>query len=174
MGKYLYPLLEPPARRWARLHEITINSSFGSWANIWTACGVPFKRFLIGVEFDYAFTKFMGVKLHRFDGVASAKEIARKIINDRRNRLITKPEAREAWNAFKDHRDQAESGEHDFGYAMLAIADEITSRHPLYNDFADPCGWTRLTRYDHQAKAFWDQIWPLFLESLESEITAKK
>ena len=35
--------------------EIVIHSSHGNWANTWTACGEPFKRFLLDVEFDYIF-----------------------------------------------------------------------------------------------------------------------
>lgn len=64
--------------------EIMIHSTFGSWANTWTACGVPFKRFLIGAEFGYVFTKFMGADLERFDGEATLKQIKSDIIRQRR------------------------------------------------------------------------------------------
>ena len=76
--------------------EIQIHSSFGSWGHSWSSCAVPFKRFLIGAEFDYVFTKFMGTKLDRFDGEASAREVLKWIIEDRRHNGMSKAEARSA------------------------------------------------------------------------------
>ena len=149
--------------------EIQIHSSFGSWGHSWSSCAVPFKRFLMGAEFDYVFTKFMGTKLDRFDGEASAREVLKWIIEDRRRNGMSKAEAREAWDAFDDVRSMAECGEHDFGTAMMDVARSLDWRHPMHDNFADPRGWPRATKYDVQAQGFWRQLWPLFIEALKTE-----
>lgn len=149
--------------------EIQIHSSFGSWGHSWSSCAVPFKRFLVGAEFDYVFTKFMGTKLDRFDGEGSAREVLKWIIEDRRHSGISKAEAREAWDAFDDVRSMAECGEHDFGMAMMDVARSLDRRHPMHDNFADPCGWPKVTKYDMQAQGFWRQLWPLFIEALKAE-----
>ncbi len=149
--------------------EITIHSSFGTWGHIWTACAVPFKRFLQQVEFDYAFTKFMGTKLQRFDGEASAREVLKSIVNERRSNGMSKDDAREAWNAFTYVRHEAECGEHDFGTAMLHVADSLGRSHPMYDSFADASSWPRVTSHDVQAQGFWEQLWPLFVGELRRE-----
>jgi hypothetical protein len=46
--------------------EIAINSSLGAWGHVWTACSVPFKLFLMKVEFGYTFGKFLGDDLMEF------------------------------------------------------------------------------------------------------------
>lgn len=149
--------------------EIQIHSSFGSWGHSWSACGVPFKRFLTDAGFDYVFTKFMGTKLDRFDGEASAREVLKSIIEERRTNGMSKAEAREAWDAFDNVRSMAECGEHDFGTAMMEVAHSLGRRHPMHDNFADPCGWPKVTKYDVQAQGFWRQLWPLFVEALKAE-----
>lgn len=151
--------------------EITIQSSFGTWGNIWTACGVPFKKFLIGVEFDYVFTKFMGAKLHRFDGEASLQEARKWITGGRRDHRLSKQEAREAWDALDDACWMGVHSNHEFGSAMMDVASELGPKHPLHDNFADPCGWPSNTHYDAQALGFWRQLWPLFVETLKAETT---
>lgn len=149
--------------------EITIHSSFGTWGYIWTACANPFKEFLQQVEFDYAFWKFMGTKLHRFDGEASVREMFNWIIHDRKIHSLSKDQAREAWDALEYVRSMAECGEHDFGTAMMDVARSLDERHPLRDDFADPYSWPRRTKCDAQAQGFWRQLWPLFIEALKQE-----
>lgn len=150
--------------------EITIQSSFGTWGYVWTACGVPFKQFLVRAEFDYVFTKFMGTKLDRFDGEASAREVSKWITGGRRERHLSKAEAREAWEAFGELRSMVEHSEHDFGAAMMDVARSLGREHPLHDNFADPCEWPRETHYDHQAAGFWRQLWPPFIEALRAEL----
>ena len=154
--------------------EITIQSSFGTWGYIWTACSTPFKHFLQKAEFDYVFTKFMGTKLDRFDGEASVLEAFKWITEGRRRGEMSKHEAREAWDALDDVRSMAECGEHDFGAAMMDVARSLDDRHPLHDHFADPSGWPRCTKYDCQAQGFWRQLWPLFIEALKAEDKVSK
>ena len=150
--------------------EITIQSSFGVWGYIWTACANPFKQFLMGAEFDYVFTKFMGDKLHRFDGKASAREVRKWITDERKCRSLSRAEAREAWDEFEYVRSQAECGERGFGDAMMAVARSLDDSNPMHDHFADPCGWPRRDRYDYQALGFWEKLWPLFMDALKAEM----
>lgn len=136
------------------------------------ACATPFKRFLLDAEFDYVFTKFMGNKLDRFDGEASVREVRQWIITDRLNLSLDKAEAREAWDAVEEVASMAKCSEHDFGTAMFDVAQTLGKRHPMHDNFADPCGWPRCTRYDAQADSFWKQIWPLFTDALKAELQA--
>ena len=164
----------PPQPGYARTSmyyggEIQIHSSFGSWGHAWNACAVPFKSFLIGSEFDYVFTKFMGTKLDRFDGEASVREVRKWITDERKVRGLSKSEARDAWDEFESVRSMAECGEHDFGTAMMDVARSLSSHHPMHDNFADPCGWPRCTRYDRQALEFWKQLWPMFTDALKAE-----
>jgi hypothetical protein len=163
------PVGRGPGRDTYYCGEITIQSSFGTWGYIWTACSTPFKHFLTKVEFDYVFTKFMGTKLDRFDGEASVLKAFKWITEGRRRGEMSKHEAREAWDALDDVRSVAECGEHDFGTAMMDVARSLDDRHPLHDHFADPCGWPRCTKYDCQAQGFWRQLWPLFIEALKAE-----
>ena len=151
--------------------EITIQSSFGTWGNIWTACGCPFKVFLQRAEFDYVFTKFMGVHLERFDGDATFAQIQKDIVSQRKTSGLTKDEAREAWNLVLDERDRLSGAESDYGYAMLDIGRQLVPGHDMRDYFNDPAGWPRVTKPDLQATGFWRELWPSFIEKLREETT---
>lgn len=148
--------------------EIQINSSFGAWAYSWNACGSPFKQFLIGLNFDYIFTKFMGSSLDVFDGEASVKEVYKEIIERRRTNQINRKEARAVWSEVIFGINGSEV--HSYGESMQEIARSMEERHPMHDYFADPMDWPRCTRYDYQAKGFWDKLWPEFTEALWLEI----
>lgn len=152
--------------------EVLINSSFGSWANTWTACGFPFKEFLAAAGFDYLFTKFMGSKLERHDGEGTLKELRRDILQQRRENRLDCAQAREVWDAVDWERDRIESDETSCGYALLEVASRIGDRHPMRDYFADPSGWPRITRPDCQAAGFWRELWPHFVAELEREKAA--
>jgi len=149
--------------------EITIQSSFGTWGYIWTACGVPFKQFLLRANFDYVFTKFMGTKLERHDGEGTLREVQRDIIQQRRQNSINRAEAREVWDAVQWECYRIESDETSCGYALMEVASQIGGRHPMRDSFADPCAWPRITKPDCQAVGFWRELWPSFLAELKRE-----
>lgn len=153
--------------------EITIQSSFGTWGYIWTACARPFKEFLCGIEFDYAFTKFMGLKLDRFDGEATLREIRRDIIERRRSGSLDKSEARDAWGLVGDEDERIASDDRTaYGYAMWDIGSRLDDRHPMRDYFNDPSGWPNVTRHDSQAVGFWRELWPVFVQALRDEAAA--
>lgn len=149
--------------------EIMINSSFGSWANTWTACGRPFKEFLIDTSFDYAFTKFMGTQLERYDGEATVAQIKRDILERRRTNSLDGEEAREAWDCVTDEDERITSDETSYGYAMWDIGSRLPQRHPMRDYFNDASAWPRHTHPDRQAEGFWRELWPHFVAELAKE-----
>lgn len=150
--------------------EIVIHSSFGTWGHIWSACGQPFKQFLIEAEFDYVFTKFMGSELSCFDGEAAVREVRREVLEQRRRGELSKDQAREAWDLVTFEEGRIETSESDCGYALQDIAAQLDRDHPMHDYFADPSCWPRATKHDIQAVGFWRELWPLFVAKLRQEI----
>lgn len=149
--------------------EITIQSSFGTWGYVWTACGAPFKQFLMRAEFDYVFTKFMGTKLERHDGPGTFRQVQLDILKQRRQGSICCSEAREVWDAVVWERERIEASETSCGYALMEVASRIGRKHPMHDAFSDPCAWPRITKPNAQAVGFWRDLWPSFLDALRAE-----
>lgn len=148
--------------------EILINSTFGCWANVWTACGEPFKRFLLDAEFDYVFTKFMGTKLEVWDGEGSVAALRRSVLEHRRWGDLDKDESRRLWDEINSNESELVSSLDDFVECCSSIADDIDSRG-IYRLLADP--WELgSTQHDHQAVGFWRELWPEFTAALAEEL----
>jgi hypothetical protein len=151
--------------------EILINSSFGSWAYVWTACGRPFKEFLVDADFDYVFTKFMGTQLRIFDGEATITGLVRKVLDARRRNLLDAEEARELYDAIESERSGMDSSVERYCEGVWRIARDlrIGERHPLHREvFSEPYFDTH-DRYDPQPVGFWRDIWPAFTAELKRE-----
>lgn len=162
--------------------EILIYSSFGSWGHQWGHLGTPFRRWLLTCEFDYVFTKFMGVKLHEFDGDGSIKALRERVIEYRRHNGWSKETARAAWEAIEEAELEASSSEHDFVEAFQRVASDFGNeystirlgvRGPRWKDlhsfFAEPWELTT-TRHNLSARGFWRDIWPVFINHLKAEL----
>ncbi|TXI23047.1 MAG: hypothetical protein E6Q67_05155 [Roseateles sp.] len=155
--------------------EILISSSFGSWAYIWTACAVPFKEFLREIEFDYAFGKFMGSKLHRHDGEASLRAVRKHICRMRREGSLSKDEAGEVWGLLDECCSQIEHGDdRDFGEAMQYIARYLDRSNRAREYFADAADWHTCTCYDPQAVGFWKKLWAPFIAALANQAAVQE
>lgn len=147
--------------------EILIHSSYGSWANSWGHCGVPFKRFLIGADFDYVFTKFMGNSLQIFDDQGSVKKLRARVIDYRKQGDIDKEEARAVWDGIEDEEAALECSEREFVDAVYRIVRDVDSGR-VQRMFAEP--WELTAKcYDHQATGFWRELWPEFKATLIAE-----
>lgn len=146
--------------------EIMIHSSFGSWGNAWMSCGEPFKKFLLGLGFDYLFTKFMGNELWRFDGHSSLDAVLEQLIQHRREELLSKTEARELWDALVSERERAECSLHDFVTVMNEVAEDKS--HAVQSLLSEPWEMQR-TKHDCQAEGFWRDLWPQFIAALKAE-----
>lgn len=148
--------------------EILINSSFGSWANYWGACGRPFKEFLQKLDFHYTFGKFMGASLEVFDEDETIADIKRKLIEVRRENRITHEEVRDLWEQVDDIETYSEES---FGNGCREIGSNLGPRHPLHDYFNEPWDLKR-TKPDVQATGFWREIWPHFITELKKETDA--
>lgn len=148
--------------------EILINSTYGNWANVWGACGCPFKEFLQKISFDYAFGKFMGHDLEVFDEDRTIEDIKRKLIEVRRERRIDHEEVRDLWEQVESIDTYSEEA---FGNSCRDTASSFGPRHPLRDYFNEPWDLKR-TKPDVQATGFWRDIWPHFVAELKKETAA--
>lgn len=149
--------------------EILIHSSFGSWANSWSACANRFKSFLCGCDFDYVFTKFMGHELRKHDGEASLKQLHRSLIERRKHGGLDRDDARELWDALEDNRSELEDRDiHSWVETLSRISQDSDSRE-IRSFLEEP--WTlATTSYDCSATGFWRDLWPAFRSSLLAEV----
>lgn len=148
--------------------EILIHSSYGSWANSWGYCGSQFKQFLIGLNFDYIFTKFMGHEFKVFDGELSVRRLRDRLIESRKEGGVTKDEARECWDEIEGRESELESSEREFVDAVYAIVHRVDSGR-VQRIFCEPWELIRKTA-DQQAVGFWRDIWPEFAAALKAEL----
>lgn len=152
--------------------EILIHSTFGAWANTWTACGEPFKAFLIDAEFDYVFTKFMGTRLQVWDGEGSVKSLRGRLLDYRKWGDLTKDEARALWDEIEANEAELETSSHDFVECAYRIASDLDMRG-VRRLLSEPWELTT-TQHDHQAVGFWRELWPEFVATLRAEVAAEQ
>lgn len=164
--------------------EILINSTFGSWSQYWNAPGMRFKKFLIGLDFDYVFGRFMGLSLEQFDGDASVAGIQRKVLDMRRRRQVGREEARFVWSEIDERTFELSEGEQSFITACGEIRRECEQpwsprtlsrieMDELATIFEEP--WYEIQkRDDPQAVGFWRILWPEFCGALRAELEPAK
>ena len=162
--------------------EILINSTFGSWANFWSAPGMPFKRFLIGLDFGSCMQKLMGRDLQEHDGAATLKALRRSVLEARRLRRLDKKAAAWVWQEIDDRSGSLSDNVESFVSACGDIqrdAGESWNRK-LVGDCADEIGdlftepwYMTETRDNPQAVGFWRDIWPEFTQALRAEMAVE-
>lgn len=146
--------------------EILINSSFGAWAHRWNACGMPFKKFLADINFQYLFEKLMGHGLHYFDCDGTVRYVRNEVLKYRKSRDIDAKEAREIWTGIDDYVSCQRTSQNSFIQAMQSIAYEYDL--PCL-ELSEP--WHMAQIIDNpQAVGFWHDIWPLFIAKLKQEL----
>jgi hypothetical protein len=163
--------------------QIQIQSSFGNWANSWNACGIPFKDFLVGCDFDYLFGKFAPESLHVFDGDGSLRQLRADILTLRREGRSDRDEIRALWDALRDSEPRVTSSVQDWVGELSTVllnlreSDSSPGRpvlkrwRPEYDLLTEP--WLRTqTIYNPMLQRFWTDIWTEFKETLKSEIDA--
>jgi len=150
--------------------EITIQSSFGTWGYIWTACANPFKEFLQEVEFDYAFGKFMGAKLEQFDGEGSMRAMRERIIENRQHDWLSKADARALWDALEDCESRATCSKTDWVDALVDVAESLRldGKPDAAKFLSEPWEYIQ-TGPKPCAVNFWRTLWPLFIAELRRE-----
>jgi len=131
----------------------SVVSDYGNYAFQWSAFGDNFKEFLTRLDSSYLMGKLEG-SCRWFDREATALSFGREIINLRKEKTITKEEARDMWDEIEAHSDEREFG--DF------VGDH-------WKHFQD--GYY-LLQYDHspQMRGFAERLYPRFVEELKKEI----
>lgn len=150
--------------------EILIHSSFGNFNNAWTACGVPFKRFLVGIGWDY-FMEKCGCKVHVYDGEGTLRNIRGEILRRRRSLEFSKSEAREVWEAVAAEADEIVRDIHSMVNGILTAANSCVMTADCEGFFQEPWRYAR-TMDNPMATGFWKCLWPEFEGALRMEIDA--
>ena len=150
--------------------EITIQSSFGTWGYIWTACSKPFKEFLCDIEFDYAFGKFMGASLSKFDGEGSMRGLRAKVIEHRRHGWISKEDARAIWESLAECEEEATCSENDWVHALSSAGSDLhDDGHTEAAKMLEEPWELFIHKPQPCAVNFWRELWPLFIDALKAE-----
>ncbi|MCV2423376.1 hypothetical protein LNV47_22570 [Paucibacter sp. DJ4R-1] len=159
--------------------ELMINSTFGAWSYYWGAPGMPLKRFLIGLGFDYLFGKLMGQALEQYDGEASVTDLRQRVLSMRRRRSIDREVARWIWGEISDRIDTLERSVDGFVDACCSISQHARDWYEsrtvgqalteIDELFDEPWHQTK-TRDNPQAVGFWREIWPEFTAALKAEM----
>jgi hypothetical protein len=137
--------------------RISISSDFGSYANYWNACGIPFKDFLAKIGIDYAAGKFGADRW--FDYEATINHYKEQVLEYRRSESLTALEARKAFNEIKLLTDC--TSETEFCSTLSGSCDALMK-------FYDYC--PNLVRtITPQFKSLWTRIWPVLLREFEKE-----
>lgn len=147
--------------------EILIHSSFGAFANTWTACGSPFKQFLTKVEFHYFMGKCLGANFMKYDGDATLNRFLKDIVSARREQRVGKDEAREAWDLFYGIQESFQQSSDIMCIEVGGIQSHLPTR--LRHIADEP--WEHIEKKpDVQATWFWKEIWPEFVAALKEEL----
>jgi len=164
--------------------EILINSTFGSWSQYWNAPGMRFRKFLIDLDFDYVFGRFMGHALEQYDGDATLAKLQRELLGLRRRRRICEEAARYTWNEIDSHACSMRESVEGWVNGCHAVQSECESswaaRHIPSSELSDISDlfdepWHLTETRDHpQAVGFWHDIWPLFVTALREELEASR
>lgn len=144
--------------------ELVIHSSLGSWGYQWNNMGLPLKRFLASVSFDYLMGKLTSGKHREFDFAASLACWRRHVIAARRARQLTSDEFREVWDETCLQR----------ACGIELFMERLSHSQPVT---ARECGlWDGLSTYavsrnNPRVDRFWQLLWPAFVEQLQRELT---
>lgn len=138
--------------------RIMIASDYGDWQNYWGAVGGSFKEFLTRIDKHYVAGKFGANRW--FDQKATVKFMKKQIIDYRRDNDIDCEKARDMWNDLK------ELEEYDDPQVFSIRA--FDSEHLSY---LFDCGPELFYDCTPGFNAFWEIVWPVFIDQLKQEIS---
>jgi len=150
---------------------LLVESSYGSFNYWWGAAGSDFKQFLTELNPDYFFGKVrQGQQDHYFDRDETEKRIKERILEERRNKDISKDFARECWNDL--HEDIREFYGDDKGTCNLFVSD-LMDTYSLSKLFDDYDSVPIVTGFPRECHHFWENVWCPFIEMLKDEIRCR-
>lgn len=142
-------------RHWV---EVSVVSDFGEFGRHWSHIGCDWREFLSGLSFDYAMGKMLGSRFRTPLSVADAADKARREVLDlRRQGGLSRPAARDLWNAIGD-AEGTDGNARDF----LREWDHFSSGAMYANQLYD----ARWDEPSAEARGFWEEIWPHFITAI--------
>jgi hypothetical protein len=130
-------------------------SDYGNYAYHWTHFNDDFKKFLVGLDWDYLYGKLMQLRDAKvYDGEATLRSILKRILELRRVKRLSREQARHEWVLAEDSEI-----DHHFsnGYSLWHRDTQLEDAHELYE-----------TRNDLQCEQFCQKVWPRFIELLKA------
>lgn len=151
------------------LGQISVQSDYGSYSYWWTKTGrgtETLKEFLSRANSDYVMDKFgYGGKNDHFYSSKTIDKIRQEILETRKNRRITKKEARDCFYELDEVDD-----DYNTSQELYTELDRwaTTTMELIYNNSPYDIPWVNDTH--PQLKAFMDKVWPLFIEEIKKEV----
>ncbi|GIA99652.1 TPA: hypothetical protein JFP82_002139 [Vibrio cholerae O1] len=143
---------------------VSVNSDYGNFGFDVSICGCEPKEFLTRISFDSCMNKLTEYKLYVPAPEQYPVEVKKCIIESRRNKALTKEEAREAWDDMLD----TEHKEGDLYFMELM-------EHHLFNKvFGEYEHLPSAKKVDPRCQDFWDHVWVPFVAELKEELKASK
>jgi hypothetical protein len=135
---------------------VACNTDYGSYSYWWTSTGCDdIREFLVKIDTDYLLGKFSPRR--EYNGDATEKNVRSTILRMRRERSLTKDEARKEFDRLSEHEFDSETG-FAFWYKD--------------NDLGDAWEFA-VYRANPEATAFAENVWPEFVRRLREEMAAE-
>jgi hypothetical protein len=145
-------------RQWKGGGSISVQSDWGSYNNIWTASGErDFRQFLCCLDYGYFMTKCHPSFGYEDDWEATAKELLKRVLQDRRDGDLTVEKAREIYDAIQ-------SVDHDAGFFWQA------REWPELHDYISNDRYGTAKRKTSECEGFWKNVWPHIIAEWKSEL----
>ena len=142
--------------------EILFHTSYGSYAYTWISMACRLKQFLSDAarrgERGYIMGKFAGSELMEPDIEATVKRFREEVCRDRRDRRLTKDQARKDWETIDDY-------EHD---SLERLIDAVSETKTFGGDAYEYIEQRMKPAHVH----FWESIFVPFCSYLAGEIQA--
>jgi hypothetical protein len=140
--------------------EILFHTSYGSYAYTWSSMATRLKHFLAEAgrrgECGYIMGKFAGSELTEPDREATANEFRKGVIERRREKRLTKDQAREDWTMIANYECDT----------IERLVDAVSDTHTFdANCYEHVC-----TRMKPAHKHFWENIFLPLCKCLEREL----
>ena len=138
-------------RHWA---NVAILSDFGTFGYCWSHMGKPWPEFCRELDFHYAMGKLAGRQFYEPLSIDECRDKSREIIIERRRSgCMAKDDARALWDALPDCWEAT---------TFLADLDRL-SDGAMYREELWDARWEQPSS---QARGFWNEIWPHYLDAL--------
>lgn len=164
VDRYIIRGAGPHRGEWAFIYldektgVFTSYSSFGNYAYCWSHIGNDtLKEFLRDLEFDYFMNKTFGPETKIFDFNATIDGMKEYICDARRQGVITKTMARDAWSEIEELEDKQ---------SVDLFVNDVYESRAIYRAYGHDFESVIRMRPNPQCKGFWEIIWPEFLKMI--------